>query len=345
MSALSESITINGPSLALVAPVDLTQACLATPAFRAIRRARPDLSIVIICPKDSSPLWTIHFPQVLSYSPKDSPQQLAKRFSSGTFHSAIILEDSRAARALSRLGVPQRIGFDLPELDKLLTDKITYTRTNGPQPHRVTRYLNLAEQLACDPRHPENFAPPTAQSLKPSVPRIALAPDSDLGPACEWPNQSFLKLTEILRSHLDPEFFLLSLPGKSPHTDKLAATLEPESSGNKSENPSIEGCDLGQLLSSLPKFSLLIAPYGSLVHLAAHLGLPTITLMGPQDPRTHRPLGKIHSILNTHAECSPCNLAQCPLDHRCMKELSPETVAQAALSFFPEQGAPKTTAI
>lgn len=333
---VSDQIKINGPSLALVAPLDLATACLATPAFRAIRRARPDLTPVIICPQSAVSFWAIHFKQILSYDETASPQQLAERFSNGTYHSAIILEDSRAARALSRLGVPQRIGFDLPALKNLLTNPISLPTPAGPLPHRVSRYLDLVEELSCEPRNPENFTP-LPLPPRPRIPRIALAPDSDLGPACEWPTESYLKLIESLSKNLQPEFFLLSMPGKSPATDRLATAMNSEQTKKPDKNSSAEDFNLEQLLTILPTFSLLIAPNGTLVHLAAHLGLPTVTLMGPQDPRTHRPLGKIHSVLTTHAECSPCNLPKCPLDHRCLVELEVTRVAQAITASLPQR--------
>ena len=321
-------LEITGPSLALVAPLDLIEACLVTPAFRAIRRPRPDLTPVILCPKSAVPFWAVHFQNILSYDEEASPQKLAERFSGGTYHSALILEDSRAARALSRLGVVQRIGFDLPELEKLITDPVTITVGNGPLPHRVTRYLSLAEQLNCDPHHPDNFAPPPLPA-RPQRPRIALAPDSDLGPAAQWPVSHYNELTKSLGEKINPEFFLLSMPGKSPAADQLTSAMSNKPVDKpKKETPS-EDYNLEHLLQILPTFSTLIAPNGTLAHLAAHLGLPTVCLMGPHDPRTHRPLGKVHQVLTTHAECSPCLLPKCPLDHRCLNELAPATVAKA----------------
>ncbi len=325
---MPDRLEITGPSLALVAPLDLTEACLATPAFRAIRRARPDLTPVILCPKSAVPFWAIHFQQILSYDEGSSPQKLAERFSSGTFHSALFLEDSRAARALSRLGVHQRLGFDLPELQKLVTDPVKIVHPNGPLPHRVTRYLSLAERIGCDPHHPDNFNPPPLP-VRPQKPRLALAPDSDLGPAAEWPGAHFLTLTKTLEERMSPEFFLLSMPGKSPAADQLAAAMGTKPDDKPSKKNGGSDYDLEHLLQVLPTFSTLIAPNGTLVHLAAHLGLPTVCLMGPQGSRTHRPLGKIHQVLSTYAECSPCHLAKCPLDHRCLQELSPARVAEA----------------
>ena len=277
---MSDSVKINGPSLALVAPLTLNEACLAVPAFRAIRRARPDLTPVVLCPASAVSFWAVHFQQILSYDESASPQQLAERFSSGTYHSALILEDSRAARALCRLEVPQRIGFDLPELEKLLTEPITITMANGPLPHRVARFLNLADELGCEPRHPENFTPPALPNRS-AIPRIALAPDSDFGSASQWPTERYLELADKISERFQAEFFLLSMPGTSPAADELAAAMNSEQSKPANKGQTDEDYNLEQLLATLPTFSLLVAPNGTLVHLADHLGLPTVTLMGP----------------------------------------------------------------
>jgi len=327
---VSSSVKISGSSLALVAPLDLTEACLATPAFRAIKNARPDLSPVILCPKSAVPFWSIHFAQILPYDETASAQQLAERFSSGTFHSAIILEDSRAARALSRLGIPQRLGRECAELKNLLSEPISIATAVGPPRHKVTLYLDLIDKIGCSTNNPANFSPP-ARLPRPQVPRIALAPDSDFGPSAQWPIESFHQFTELLAKTHEVEFFLVSLPGKSPATDALSQLLQKQkpSKGKKSQTGG--DINLGNLLEMLPTFTALVGGNSTLIHLAAHLGLPTVALMGPHSPITHRPLGRIHEVLTTHAECSPCNLKKCPLDHRCLNELTPEAVTQATI--------------
>ena len=327
---MSNSINISGPSLALVAPLDLTESCLATPAFRAIKNARPDLSPVILCPKSAVPFWSIHFAQILPYDEKASAQQLAERFSSGTFHSAIILEDSRASRAISRLGIPQRLGRETADLKNLLTDPVSILTPVGPPRHKVTRYLDLVDKLGCPANKPENFATPKRSSHF-QVPRIALAPDSDLGTASQWPIESFREFTKQLIKAREVEFFILSLPGKSPAADALSQILHKEKPTQPKKPQANDDIDLGNLLEVLPTFTALISGNSTLTHLAAHLGLPTVALMGPHSPLSHRPLGRIHEVLTTHAECSPCNLTKCPLDHRCLNELTPEIVTQATI--------------
>lgn len=65
-------------------------------------------------------------------------------------------------------------------------------------------------------------------------------------------------------------------------------------------------------------------------HLAASLGVPTVTLFGPTDPVGWNPAAPSHVSVGTDEECSPCDLADCPVPgHPCMMDLTPGMVMDA----------------
>ncbi len=65
-------------------------------------------------------------------------------------------------------------------------------------------------------------------------------------------------------------------------------------------------------------------------HLAASLGVPTVTLFGATDPVGWNPAAPDHVSVRTDAECSPCDLADCPVPgHPCMEDLTPGMVMEA----------------
>jgi ADP-heptose:LPS heptosyltransferase len=76
----------------------------------------------------------------------------------------------------------------------------------------------------------------------------------------------------------------------------------------------------------LAGYRLVIAADGSLPHLAAHAGATCVTLFGPNDPVWKRPLGRRHTVVCRHVECTPCLLGKCPLDMRCQRELATDRV-------------------
>ncbi len=64
--------------------------------------------------------------------------------------------------------------------------------------------------------------------------------------------------------------------------------------------------------------------------MAVALGVPTITVMGPTDPRhTNYELDR-QRVLREEFDCSPCHQKICPIDHRCMTQLAPQRIVDAA---------------
>ena len=65
-------------------------------------------------------------------------------------------------------------------------------------------------------------------------------------------------------------------------------------------------------------------------HLAASLGIPTVTLFGATDQVGWNPAAPEHVSVGTGENCSPCDLADCPVPgHPCMTNLLPGMVLEA----------------
>jgi len=68
------------------------------------------------------------------------------------------------------------------------------------------------------------------------------------------------------------------------------------------------------------------------MHIASALGVPTVAVFGATDDSTTGPTGPNAGIVREHAECSPCLLRECPIDHRCMTRVSADRVAEVAIA-------------
>jgi ADP-heptose:LPS heptosyltransferase len=79
---------------------------------------------------------------------------------------------------------------------------------------------------------------------------------------------------------------------------------------------------------------LLLTNDTGTMHLAALLGVPTVSIFGSTEPLLTGPLGDNHVIVRHHVECSPCFLRECPLDFRCMKSVTVLDVADAVVSIL-----------
>jgi ADP-heptose:LPS heptosyltransferase len=63
-------------------------------------------------------------------------------------------------------------------------------------------------------------------------------------------------------------------------------------------------------------------------HLAAAIGVPTVTLFGPTDPRLTAPRGPAARVVSHPTACAPCFLAECPIEHGCLRGIEADDVAR-----------------
>jgi heptosyltransferase-2 len=76
----------------------------------------------------------------------------------------------------------------------------------------------------------------------------------------------------------------------------------------------------------LARLRCLVSGDTGVAHLAAAVGVATVTLFGPTDRRLTAPRGRGARSLDRPVPCAPCFLPTCPIDHVCLTRLDPETV-------------------
>ncbi len=291
---------LKGGCLLVASPVDFSEACFSVPSIRALKRFRPMGTLVVLCPESLKSLWgtVSQVDEVIVYSDQCAARKIVPLLKDGElkFDSAILLEAGDAAKAIARAGVSQRLGYPVKGLVKLLTDPVERILEPGPIEHRVRYYLGLVQELGGDAFVRENFQ--TSAVLKtPENLRVALARYSEYGPSYEWSEEKF---------------------------DQLKLAVEEKHGAIEWVDVSGEN-DVAEVLASC---SALVACDGEVAHWAAHIGLPAVVIFGPNESEWKRPLGKQSRVVRARVACSPCYLANCPLDHRCLNEVTVEAVAE-----------------
>jgi len=308
-------LKIEGKYLAIASPTSVSEACFSVPAVRSILRAHPDKTVVILAPAQIAPVWRKipGIDQILTYQPSDPPRKLAKILADCglPFDSSIAWDQNPAALAFAKAGIRQRLGYPTENLARLLTHPVQVVRETGPVEHQVNHYLLFVSTLGINPFQPANFETPKRPAPGDSF-RVAIVPGSDFGSAAEWPLPSFVELAKAIAQQC--QLVILPSPGRPQPAKTLAKEL-----GNAALVNPVKG---DQLIDFLATCQGLVANDGSLPHLASLVGTPSVVLFGPNEPEWKRPLGKIHRILHHREACSSCLLAKCPLDHRCLVEIS-----------------------
>lgn len=92
---------------------------------------------------------------------------------------------------------------------------------------------------------------------------------------------------------------------------------------------------LAELITDLRTCRLLVTNDTGTMHLAAAIGVPTVSIFGSTEPVLTGPLGPQHTVIRHHVPCSPCFKRECPFGHYdCMTKVSPDQVAAAVRQYL-----------
>ena len=72
---------------------------------------------------------------------------------------------------------------------------------------------------------------------------------------------------------------------------------------------------LTELIAQLQRCRLLLTNDTGTMHLAAALGVPTVSIFASTEPVLTGPLGAHHRVVRHHVACSPCFLRECAFGH------------------------------
>ena len=137
-----------------------------------------------------------------------------------------------------------------------------------------------------------------------------------------WPLDRFLKLTEVLQQKFSSRILVVLGPAEGAETRKL---LENERPGSFIL---AKGLSLIQLASVMEGCRLFVGNDSGISHLAAALGIPTLAMFGPTDPKVWSPRGRNVGVIRKEIHCSPCpqeRFFQCQ-QFECLKGIRLEEV-------------------
>jgi lipopolysaccharide heptosyltransferase II len=147
---------------------------------------------------------------------------------------------------------------------------------------------------------------------------IALHPGGFF-PSQRWPEEKFAGLGKSLLAHY-PQVKLLVIGGPAP-ADKQAVDLIVAGLASGRVQPVFP--ELEQLAGVLSGCKMLICNNSGPLHLAAAVGIPTVSTLGPTDARLWFPAGEHQRVVTRSLSCSPCSRRVCRR-HECLEQISVE---------------------
>ncbi len=348
----------------LIRPDHIGDLLFTTPALRLLRTLFPQAHITSLVGPWGSELMgrNANVDQVLvcpfpgfTRQPKSSffqPYALLERYArllrGQGYDLALVLRFDHWWGALLAYwaGIPQRIGYALPELRPFLTQPVPYT----PGRHEVEQNLTLVratwqrKEPLIEEAGPLEFNPSAedsefatrylaARGMEAESPLIVIHPGAG-APVKLWRAEGFAQVGD----HLAERYKARLLITGSSQEEGLAREI---ASHMRSEPMIAAGqTTLGEMAALMAHADLVMGVDSGPMHLAVAQGVPTIHLYGPVDHRTFGPWGdsKRHRVVISDLDCIPCNhLDYTPEEleeHPCVRLITVEQVLDAACSLL-----------
>lgn len=211
--------------------------------------------------------------------------------------------------------------------------------------HNVENNLQLIRFLGLKPKGnekyelavttPESFAKDffVTSNIKASDLKIGMHPGSDSRTKGKrWDIRKFAELSDVLYERYGAKILVFF----GPHEDELKNDFLQTS---KQRHVMVEGTSIHQSARLISACDLFISSDSGLMHVASAMGIPTVAMFGPTDPRTLYPWGVKHEIVRMGLDCSPCfffterrplhkPLIECRIDDKfaCMKQIEIHSV-------------------
>jgi heptosyltransferase-2 len=309
--------------LAASGPVDV----LATPAAAALLANSPHVREAIMYDKRGADRGARGF------------VRLARALRGRKYTGAYLAQGSVRSGALAAVsGIRDRIGFSTSAGRRFYTVRVPYIENT----HHAARLLSLATR---DPARdvpraalrPHLYPGPSERTAVDDVlgPRGAGRPIIALAPGSVWATKRWPYYADLARALSDSAH--IAIVGAAADR-ALAEQIVGATNGR-----AVDATGRLTLLASaelIGRAALLVTNDSAPLHLASAMNTPTIAVFGPTVPEFgFGPLADASTVVGRDSlTCRPCDRhgpQKCPLGHwRCMREISPEDVAELARSLM-----------
>ncbi len=323
-------------------------AVMSIPALREIRRIFPDAFLTLHTRTWAEGIFrdADFLDEILTFDRTES--KIADTFSNAKFlktHEfdlAVLFPNSFESALVTKLAkIPKRFGYAKEGRSFLLTNSIEIPAGKNER-HEVFYYLNLVSEIekayfgktsiienlpkidlqVSEERRAEARKILEESGIDLSKKTIALGVGSTNSRAKRWQEESFAKLNNLLQNDLNANVLLVGAKDEIEVADEVFT--------KSARKPIIltGKTSLSQIVAILAEIDLLVSNDMGLAHIAPAVGTKTLVIFGPTNEKTTQPIGS--EIIRKNVDCAPCMLRDCPIDHRCMTQISAEEVFEKA---------------
>jgi heptosyltransferase-2 len=328
--------------LVVRAPGWLGDAILSLPAAAAVRRHFASAHLTIAAPASVAAIFherTDVAPDAVMELPSTTRGAVAA-LQAGAFAAGIQFPTSfGSAWQFRRARIPARWGYPTAGRGWLLTRK---SLRRGGRRHLADYYRdlvrgldvecadNVAPRLAPSPSSAARAAALLAERRVPaSAPIVGFAPGAAYGQAKQWPPARVAQVIARLVAETPATCVIVGAAHDRDAARAIESWLRAHAPGAAARVADLVGkTTLGALVGVAARAAVFVSNDSGAMHVAAAVGRPVVAIFGPTDERVTGPLGG-HDVLTRPVFCRPCQLRDCPIDHRCMKRITVDDVVSA----------------
>ena len=327
----------------------LGDAVMSLPAIRALRAVFPHAHIAVVARPWVADLYAREsaINRVIPYAVQPGiagRRTFAMGLRKERFDCAILLQNAFDAAFMAWTArIPERIGYRRDGRGPLLTRAIEVPESGEIPRHERFYYLELLRRAGLMehfPRDEEIRLEGAAQAREEGMrrlaglgiraPAIGISPGAAYGDAKRWLPERFAEAARQLSG-------CVLVFGSSTERE-LCETVAALTEGRNLAGETT----LREFIELAAACRLFLTNDSGAMHVASALGVPTVAVFGATDDTTTGPTGPLARIVRAHAECSPCLLRECPIDHRCMTRMTAAQVTAVASQLW-EESAPAWT--
>jgi len=347
---LRDSVAFNPSKVLVRAPNWLGDAVISLPALRAVRQRFPAAQIPVVArpwvadlyAREESVDRVIVYPAQSGWRAK---RDFAAKLRSESFDCAILLQNAFDAALLAWLArIPERIGYKRDARGVLLTRAVPVPEPGEIPRHQRFYYLELLRRAGLLERFPQT-SPVLLSRVEAAreaglrrLPVLAggssvigVSPGAAYGSAKRWPPERFGEAAALTARATGAAVLVFGSSSERPLCEMVAASAR--ALGVTARNLAGE-TSLGEFIDLAAACRLFLTNDSGAMHIASALAVPTVAVFGATDDSATGPAGPFSRVIRAHAECSPCLLRECPIDHRCMTRVTADRVAAEAVQLW-----------
>jgi heptosyltransferase-2 len=327
-------------------------AVMCLPALRLVRRRFPRAHIAMLARPWVAGLYAREswLDEVIPYTPKPGRGDLAAKWRAArelarlNFDATLLLPNSFESAAVAFAArIPRRTGYARDGRGFLLTQPLPPPRPGEIPDHEVFYYLELLRRAGWLEELPASRPPILLEGAEAAraagraaldalglpAPVLGISPGAAFGTAKRWYPERFAEAAALILREWPASVALFGSAAERP----LCAQVEAALAGRRVHNFAGE-TSLARFIDLAAACQLFLTNDSGAMHIAYALSVPTVAIFGPTDHIGTGPTGPHTRLVRHDVECGPCKLRECPLDHRCMKLVTPDEVAHAALELL-----------